>query len=244
MSLAALQRAFQAHILTGDDTVVALIDPAMRRGLPVYHYAYRASLREALRDVFEKTLLWLGDDAFDAAADAYVAVTPSCSWTLSDYGAGFADVLAIRWAADPEVGEIAWLDWSLRHAFAAGALTASNAAQLAAADWETVHLTLAPHVAFRRIETNVIDVWHGLPDAPVAARRRDESIGLVVWRNDLTPEFRSADLVEIDALESIAAGRSFAETCVDLSARWPVGPETIGAMLSHWLADNIVAVAR
>jgi hypothetical protein len=243
MSLATLQRAFQAHILTGDDAVATLVEPSMRRGLPIYHHAYRAALRDVLRDTFEKTLLWLGEDSFDAAADAYVEATPSKSWTLSDYGSGFPDMLTTRFDADPEVGEIAWLDWSLRHAFAAGSIETPDAARLAAVDWETAHLTLAPHVAFRRIETNVIDVWNGLPDTPVAADKLDAPIGLVVWRNDLTPEFRSVDLVEVSALERIAAGRSFAEMCADLAEQWPIEPGVIGSLLGRWLGDAIVAVA-
>jgi hypothetical protein len=244
MSLSTLQRAFQAHILTGDNAIVELVDPAMRRGLRVYHYAYRASLRETLRDTFQKTVLWLGDEVFDEAANMYVAQTPSTSWTMADYGAGFADALAISFGADPEVGEIAWLDWSLRHAFAAGALAGPDAAQLAAVDWESVRLTLAPHVAFRRIETNVIDVWNSLPEAHVAAHQLDEPTGLVVWRNDLMPEFRSAELVEIDALECIAADPSFAEMCSSLAEMRSVGADVIGALLGRWLGDAMVAVVR
>ena len=241
MSLVALQRAFQAHLLSGDDTIAALVDPAMRRGLPVYGYAYRATLRAALRDIFEKTLLWLGDAAFDAAADAYIDATPSSSWTLSDYGGGFPAALTAKFVGDAEVGELAWLDWALRHAFSAAGVPATDPTQLAATDWERAHLELAAHVGFRRIRTNVIEVWNGLPDTPLAAAALDPPIGLVVWRSGLSPEFRSADLVEIDAMQALVDGMSFAQMCAAL-AEGGADAGGIGQMLGRWLDDELVAV--
>jgi Putative DNA-binding domain len=243
MSLAELQRAFMAHTLTGDAAVEPMVTPDHWRGLPVYSYAYRATLRAALRDTFEKTALWLGDDVFNAAADAYIDAHPARSWTLADYGDRFADHLAQAMPDDPEFAELAWLDGALRHAFAAGALRPVDQAALAAVDWETTRLTLAPHLAFCSIETNVIDVWNGLPDAPVATARLDAPIGLIVWRNDLIPQFRSADPVEIVALSLLADGHSFANMCAALEAEGHGDAALIGGLLSGWLGDRLVTVA-
>jgi hypothetical protein len=241
MSLADLQRAFQAHLMSGDDGIVELVEPAMRRGLPVYAYAYRATLCGALRDTFEKTLLWLGEDEFHAAADAYLDAIPSQSWTLSDYGDRFAAHLTDTSPHDPEVGEIAWLDWALRSAFAAGSLPPLDPAALAAVDWEVATLTLAPHLDFRAVHTNVIDVWNGLPDAAVATVRLKASIGLIVWRNDLSPEFRSADPFEVIALAMLCEGQSFATMCAAL-AEDGGDAGLIGGWLSGWLRDGLVSV--
>jgi hypothetical protein len=241
MNLATLQRAFQAHLITGNDGIAAFVEPAMQRGLPVYAYAYRATLRAALRDTFEKTLLWLGEDAFDASADTYIGTVPSRSWTLSDYGDGFSAHLAATMPNDPEVGEIAWLDWALRQAFAAGTLSPLDPVALAAVDWEVATLTLAPHLAFRTVGTNVIELWNGLPDAPVSAERLDVPIGLIVWRDGFTPEFRSADPREVEALAMLGSRQSFAATCATLAERGG-DAETIGGFLSVWLRDGLVSV--
>ncbi len=241
MNLATLQRAFQAHLMTGDDSIAGLVEPAMRRGLPVYAFAYRETLRAALRDTFEKTLLWLGEDAFDASANAYIDTVPSQSWTLADYGTGFAEHLSRTMPDDPEAAEIAWLDWALRAAFAAASLVPTNPDSLAAVDWETATLALAPHLAFRTVATNVIDLWNGLPDAPVAATLLAAPIGLIVWRDALTPEFRSAEPLEVDALGILARGQTFATMCAALAEQGAdVG--TIGTYLSRWLGDGIVSV--
>jgi len=241
MSLAQLQRAFQAHLVSGDPSIVELVVPDQRRGLPVYVYAYRATLRGALRDTFEKTLLWLGEDAFDVAADAYLDATPSVSWTLSDYGDGFAAHLARTMPADPETAEIAWLDWTLRSAFAARALPQFDPAALDAVDWESATLTLAPHLAFRTVETNVVEVWNGLPDAPVGAIRLPTAEGLIVWRNGLSPEFRNAAVLEVEALGLLRGGLNFSGMCAQLAERGG-DANVIGALLGKWLRDGVVAV--
>ncbi len=241
MSLATLQRAFQAHLMTGNGDIAGFVEPAMQRGLPIYAFAYRETLRAALRDTFEKTLLWLGEDAFAASATAYIDAVPSQSWTLADYGSGFAEHLSKAMPDDPEVAEIAWLDWALRAAFTAAALERADPATLALVDWETATLALAPHLAFRSVGSNVIEVWNGLPDAPVAATLLGAPFGLIVWRNALTPEFRSAELLEVDALGILARGLSFATMCAALAEKGAdVG--TIGTYLSHWLGDGIVSV--
>jgi Putative DNA-binding domain len=241
MSLAELQRAFMAHTVSGDDAIAAMVTPDQRRGLPVYSYAYRVTLRAALRDTFEKTALWLGDDVFDAAADAYIDAHPARSWTLADYGDRFADHLAQTMPDDPEFAEIAWLDRALRLAFAAGSHPELDPCALGAVDWQTARLALAPHLAFRMIATNVIDVWNGLPDAPVAAATLDAPIGLIAWRNDLTPQFRSADPVEIAALNMLADGKSFATMYAQLSENEGSDIQAIGALLSTWLSDGLAA---
>lgn len=241
MSLATLQRAFQAHLIAGDGAVAAFVAPAMHRGLPVYAFAYRATLRAALRDTFEKTQLWLGEDAFDAAADAYIDATPSHSWTLSTYGDRFAAHLAATMPNDPETGEIAWLDWALRSAFAAGAVETLEPSALADVAWETATLSLAPHLAFCMVETNVIEVWNGLPDAPIAAARLDAPAGLIVWRNDMTPEFRSAEPLEIEALSLLARGQTFAAMCEAVAEKGG-DADVIGRYLARWLGDALVSV--
>ncbi len=113
--LAEFQRRFQAGLMAGD---LAGIEGAVTRtaGLAVHTHAARAVLIEGLADNFAKTLHWLGGDAFAALGLDYMAITPSSSWTLADYGDDFADFLRRRLPDDPEVAELAALDWALRGA--------------------------------------------------------------------------------------------------------------------------------
>jgi len=87
MSLAALQREFTVFLRDDGAPELSAIAPRSLRGLPVYHYAYRASLTSALRDVYERVLVWMGDELFDAAAAHHIAAPPPSSWTLAGYRA-------------------------------------------------------------------------------------------------------------------------------------------------------------
>ena len=107
MNLMQQQARFLARILD-DDT--ADLSP----GEAVYHFAYRNRLHGALSENFERTAVWLGDDAFRAATMAHMRRRPPSSWTLDAFGDGFDDTLTALYPAAPDVAELAWLDWNLR----------------------------------------------------------------------------------------------------------------------------------
>ncbi|QHL91935.1 hypothetical protein GVO57_10950 [Sphingomonas changnyeongensis] len=164
--LAALQRRFQAGLIAGDlsglrDLVRA---PA---GLAVHAHAARAMLVDALADNHPKTLHWLGGESFTALALDYIALTPSCSWTLADYGADFAEYLARTCAADPEIGEIAAIDWALRCAFSAADPGSDDWARVPGLEWDRLSLMLAPGAALLPVTTNADEIWAAVPERPV-----------------------------------------------------------------------------
>lgn len=69
--------------------------------LAIYADAYRLRLLECLRAEYPILAALAGPTAFDLFALGYIAAHPSRSYTLYDYGAGFADYLdAVRPAGD------------------------------------------------------------------------------------------------------------------------------------------------
>ena len=81
MNLGDWQKAFVAALTKGDTP--ASIDV---RGMAVHVHNYRSQLVACLRDTYAKTVLWLGDDTFDAHAAGYVERHPPSSWTLGSRG--------------------------------------------------------------------------------------------------------------------------------------------------------------
>lgn len=245
--LAQLQRAFAAFLRDDDAPPVIGVEGRSRRGLPVYHHAYRASLIEALRDVFERTHSWLGDELFDKAARHHIAAHPPSSWTLSDYGIGFDDTLAELFTDNPEVPELAWLDWTLRAAFNGPDAPPLDMAGLADVDWDTAPLRLVPTFANRTVLTNVALVWQGLSDDegdPPAAALLAEPAILTVWRHDLMPRFQTVDGDEARALLLAAQGMSFGAICADLASRDGDADRVAaqaGAMLGRWISEGVLA---
>ena len=116
MSLAELQRDFIDRLLAEPGAAPAQVAARVAEGFSVYHYAYRSQLVACLKDSYERLWAWLGDDAFEAAARQHIARHPPHSWTLGDYGAGFAQTLAVLYPDDPEVAELGALDIGERRA--------------------------------------------------------------------------------------------------------------------------------
>lgn len=246
MSLADIQRGFTAYVKNEEQNPLSSVASKSLRGLPVYHYAYRASLIEALRDVFERTHGWLGDENFDEAARAHIAAHAPNSWTMSDYGIGFDKTLDELYPENPEVAELAWLDWSLRIAFNGPDAGPLDMAGLADVDWDTAQLQLAPTLVIRTVTTNCAALWGALTDdnpEPPAAEILLQPAMLTVWRHDLMPRFHSVSGEEYDALKMAQDGKSFGVICAALCGEQEDEAEVaqrMGAILGRWITEGVL----
>lgn len=250
MSLLDIQSAFQAYILgegPGDlEAWVSSTGPAdARRRLGVYHHAYRATTTAVLREVFDKTWTYVGDEVFEAAVAAYVAGRPSTSPSLDDYGFGFPDLLASRTLAEPDVAELAWLDWAMRRAFDgpdAEPVAPERLAALAPEDWDRARLVLHPTLIVRDVSTNVGALWASLDaGSPLMPPPLHGPMSLRVWRKGLQPHFRMIPAEEGAGLRAIARGQTFASLCEDLARDGSDDPALrAGSLLAAWLEDGLI----
>jgi hypothetical protein len=250
VTLLSVQSAFQSGILQDDPGDVARQvsatspdDADLRLG--VYRHAYRATMTALLRDVFDKTWAYIGDVRFDATVAAYVARHRSTSFSLDDYGSGFPDLVAQRFGDEPDVAELAWLDWSMRRAFDgpdAEPLTAERLAALSPDDWERARLVLHPTLVVRDVRTNTGALWAGLDGgSPHMPESLTGPMSLRVWRKGLQPHFRMIPIEEGAALQAIAGGRSFAALCEDLAGDGAEdAPDRAGRLLAVWLEDELI----
>ena len=248
MSLFDIQRAFRDHLLAGQDAPLAAVAPKAMRGLGVYRHAYRAQLAASLRDTFEKTWAWMGDEAFDAAAREHIARHPPKSWTLNDYGADFAATLRALHPGDPEIAEIAWLDWCLRRAFEGPDADPVAPEKLGEVDWDSAVLIFLPTLTLGEAATNSAAIWGAIAeDQPPPAAQRLPSLGAVrVWRSGLTPRYRSIENFEHRALILAMAGSGFADLCgllVENGDR-DRAVQRVGTALAGWLHDGLVTAVR
>jgi hypothetical protein len=239
MNLRDLQERFAATLRGAP-----AIDGLDGRGMAVYTNNYRSQLVSSLRDTYAKTRLWLGDGVFDELAEAYVASTPPASWTLDAYGESYIEWLDTHYPADPEIGELAWLDWHLRRAFSGADAEPIGVDGLVSADWEATGFRFVPTLKFRWTRTNASAIWHALNNEsmPPAAEIFDVDAGVRVWRRDFSPRFTSMLAPECACLDLALAGATFGEMCEALTRLHE--PDTAarqaGALLRSWVDDGIV----
>ena len=247
MSLLDLQLSLQAHLLDASLAVAGRLKGDAASGLAVYHNAYRAQLSACLRDTFERTWSWLGDEAFASAALAHIETHPPYSWTLDAYGEDFPATLRKLYPKDSEVSELAWLDWSLRRAFDGLDAEPLGPEVLAEVDWDLAVLRLAPTLVMGEVQTNAVAIWGALArsEPPPPLEYLSHVCPVRVWRVGLEPRYRTIDALEREAIELCIAGCAFGQVCERISVDDKDGEasQTLGAMLASWIADGLVVGA-
>ena len=226
--------------------------PADRLG--IYHSAYRLRLCEVLSESFEKTSSYMGSVLFDQEANQFVVQQPPAERNLGRYGSNLPAFLAQRYPDNPELAELAQLDWDLRTRFDGANHPALCAADLAPqADGHLAFIDmpqpLHPSVVLRDSRTNAIKLWRAIDDdvdVPEVAYlpKEDEANGppgLMVWRWNLQPHFMRLDPAQYRFMQSLAEGLSINESseCWADTDVLPT-PEVLGAWLKDWLAQGIL----
>lgn len=248
---AAIRDGADAHgLLAGD----------FATGLEVYRHAYRARLVEALADNYTVLARALGDEAFDALAQAYIAAHPSRHPSIRWFGhtlAGFMADAGDALVPHPGLVDIARMDWALRGAFDAADAPPLDPATLAALSpdgWAALVLQLHPSVQRVALAHAIEPAWRVLrewePDAgdeqPALPEPQPHAHTLLAWRRHGETRWRSLESLEAVLLDAVAAGLPFAQMCeragVQLGDAEAAAPAVVGA-LQRWLADGLLQSA-
>lgn len=236
MSLLTLQRGFGASLRDGEDASA---------GQRAYLDNYRGSLTACLTESFARTRDWIGEAAFAEAMIRHIRRVPPSSWTLDAYGRDFPDTLVSLYPDDPEVAEIAWIEWALGEAFVGADAPVIGAADVADTDWDRAVLHFTPTLDHRTIATNAPAIWAALAagERPPSAEILPEAGAVIVWREHFTARFRTIEPAERHALLLARSGLSFAALCealVEGLGEQP-GIALAGACLGQWLSDGLVS---
>lgn len=244
LPLAAVQRHFADQVLAGALPQATPDDPVTGR-LPIYHHAYRARLADVLADTYAKTFLYMGSDSFDVHARAFAVAHPPQTRSLNRYGEGLVEALRVQYPDNPELHELAQLDWDLRTRFdSADVPTLETAAAQASDTWTTRPGVLHPSALLRTITTNVVGVWNAIhtdDDVPEAVALSAPAT-LLVWRKGHQPHFRTLDTAESAWVQAMHAGASVHDACAALlgSGLWKGDPTVLGGWLAQLLDDGLV----
>ncbi|HTV85962.1 MAG TPA: DNA-binding domain-containing protein [Dyella sp.] len=245
MSLLDMQRQFRAFLVDGPHVLDQYVPHSAAPGLAVYHHAYRAQLEECMRDTFERTWAWLGDDAFQEAVHRYIEEHSPGSWTISDYGEHFADALDVLYPDSPEVGELAQLDWTLRRAFDGPDGEALTVAAISGEiDWDSARIRFVPTLRMFAVRSNCGALWSAMASekVPPAVEYFTDPAAIRVWREEHRCRFQTIDELEMRAINAVANGASFAELCGNLAHLLgdDHGASAAGEFLATWMSEGMV----
>lgn len=254
-ALAELQNAFLACLHDDDAALPPGLDASRAAGMAVYRNGYRARLLDVLADSYARTARLVGEEAFHQAAAHHLIAHPPSAWTIDRAGAGFADTCAALFAKDPDVAELAWLEWAMQNAFtAADAAPLTHAGFVAAtagfdaADWERLVLEPIAGTALRPVTHDLPSLWRSLADdadQPIV-ERLEARHWLLVWREGEEAVFALLPDHEGEALDMALEGETFGDICTRLAEN--LAPEAAaaaaGAALNHWLELGLIGSAR
>ena len=119
MKLATMQRQMRGWLLNGAEANAVRLAGEDRAGLHVYQNNYRSQLAGCLEQTFPHLRTLMGHEAFLHAAVAHIARRPPQAWTLDAYGERFGETLRALHPDNPDVHELAWIEWALTTAFVA-----------------------------------------------------------------------------------------------------------------------------
>jgi hypothetical protein len=223
IALADQQLALQRAIVNGAQGGAA-IGAEVTGLLRIYQQAYTARLDAALRDNFGVLPSVLGDDGFDALAQAYLKAHPSRRPSIRWFGDRLPEFMATRddLVAHPAMTDLARMEWALRTAFDAAdaeALSAAALANVPADAWPWLVFEPLPSVQLLELGWNVEPVWRalqGLRAGQSAAPPEPQAFehSLLVWRQGLETRWRSLDAAPARLLRGELQGANFASLCV------------------------------
>ena len=255
MNLVASQAAFMAQILDEDAPLPASWGTAQSAGMAVYRNNYRSSLVEAVRNTYERTARWVGEDAFRRAAVHHLILHPPAGWSLDEAGRGFDQTCAKLFTDAKEVAELAWLEWAMFEILtladheAIDQNTFSDAtAQFSEEDWSELQLSFIPGIAQCQVDFDLMALWNTLSAdgfERINAKLEYPRI-CTVWREGERPVFVLSRSDEAEALDAMIAGASYGEACAILMHNAKTNEQIhgeamrAGAMLGRWINDGLI----
>ncbi|GMN02072.1 putative DNA-binding domain-containing protein [Erythrobacter sp. MTPC3] len=258
--LQSRQDAFLRAVLNENTSLQLGWGSDQAAGMSVYRGNYRSALLGALEDTYERTARYVGQDAFKQASMHHAILHPPGGWTIEAAGAGFDVTCTELFGSNPEVADLAWLEWTmLQLAGAADTPPVSSEAFAKATsnfgdmEWMQLQIELQPHSAARILETNLGEIWTYLGneagDAKPEPRLRSPR-GCIVSREGEQPVFQMVDADNAAAYGVVQGGASYGEMIVmlagdDARAEAIQGAAmTAGQMLVGWLGDGLVTGLR
>lgn len=252
-NLKTLQSRMLAWLQQGDPLIKQAVTgtekvPAEVR-LDIYANAYRYRLIEALQETFPALHTLMGDEDFFGLGSQYLDHYPSNHFSLRYFGHQLHDFLKQneQWRTQPLLTEMAQFEWLLRAAFDAAdteSLTLEALQSINPEQWPELGFRFHPSLQRIDMRFNIPQLWQAIEQQqpPIEFIENDYPLAWLIWRKELRTCYRSLDVDEAWALDSILAGQSFAEICSGV-CEWvdeQYAAPRVAGFIQSWIQDNLL----
>jgi hypothetical protein len=216
--------------------------------LSIYHHGYRVRLRDALKNEFTG-LQCMAGRRFHALVDTYVKAHPSEHYNIRWYGADLPSFLdeTHPWCDEPQLAEMAYVDWAISTAFDAEDERSMGMADLSAVSphaWTNLRLNMQKHLRALTVTHNV-DAFRRAADRGAKRphlRRFARARRILVWRKETTIHYRTLDRDEWPVLNAALEGETFAAMCERLADHHheSAAMSRMVQLLQRWLEAGLI----
>jgi hypothetical protein len=258
ISLAERQDAFLKSILDDSAPVPEGWGNRQAVGMNVYRGNYRSALMGALAETYERTARYVGEKAFAQASINHAIAHPPAGWTIDEAGAGFDVTCANMFSNNPEVAELAWLEWAMLELATAEDCTPITPQDFAEAsagfgedEWSSLTLALQPRASARIVHHDLEALWRALSGdgGSIPELRLNDAKTCLAFREGERPTFILAEADNTLAFDAMRGGASYGEMIMALLGEEnDPSPEAIegaamrsGAILGRWLNEGLIA---
>ena len=255
MTLADRQAAFMRAILDEDAPLPEGWGNSQAAGMSVYRGNYRGALMEALADTFERTARYVGEGPFKQASVHHAIGNPPSGWTIDEAGQGFDTTCADLFGENPEVAELAWLEWAMLQVATAPNFESLDPAGFASAtaafgdqDWMELKVEFQPRAVAALAEHNLTGLWNALEQdgQPMPELRLPSAQGCLVFSEGERPTFMLVDPDNANAFSAMQDGASYGQIIALLAGEEP-SDEVVqqaamraGELLGGWLQEGLI----
>ncbi len=251
--LHALQTRFQDYI-TGksedfEKDIVSTEDALAEHRLGAYYNAYRIRLIDCLATDFEVLQKEIGEEEFELMILDYLKLYPSSNPSVRWVGSHMVEFLQHSTHPQKEfLSELALFEWSQGLCFDSAdtdhIFNLDDMTQIAAESWPYLSFSFHPSVRWLDLNWNVPPYWIAIDknEQPPEKSFEESPTRWLMWRKEMSPNWRSMDVAEAWAIEAAFNGSNFAELCEGL-LEW-IGEDSVAitaaSYLKQWITDEII----
>jgi hypothetical protein len=193
----------------------------------------------------------IGEVNFHNLVTGYLIEYPPTEPNIFYAGRHLADFLRVHpmGRERPFLADLALLERTISEVFHAPDAEPLDVAAISAvppADWPAIALRMIPASRLLDLEWSVDAVPRAVENGEAWSNPPRVPRCVLVWRRNSRVDYRAVDRAERAALELARGGAEFAAICDAFAARSKRGDPAgaISAMLSRWLGDGLVMLAR